>query len=79
MPRLLFTKVGESVWMSHLDLMRLMQRAFKRAGFALKHTQGYNPRPSVSIALSGNGYTNSPSLTVLSGILIRPVSKHSVP
>lgn len=51
MPRLLFTKVGESVWMSHLDLMRLMQRAFKRAGLALKHTQGYNPRPSVSIAL----------------------------
>ena len=51
MPRLLFTKGGESVWMSHLDLMRLMQRAFKRAGLALKHTQGYNPRPSVSIAL----------------------------
>jgi radical SAM-linked protein len=37
--------------MSHLDLMRLMQRAFKRAGLPLKHTQGYNPRPSVSIAL----------------------------
>lgn len=51
MPRLLFTKTGESVWMSHLDLMRLFQRAFKRAGLHLKHTQGYNPRPSVSIAL----------------------------
>lgn len=51
MPRLLFTKIGESVWMSHLDLMRLMQRAFKRAGLLLKHTQGYNPRPSVSIAM----------------------------
>lgn len=51
MPRLLFTKIGESVWMSHLDLMRLMQRAFKRAGLPLKHSQGYNPRPSVSIAM----------------------------
>ncbi len=51
MPRLLFTKTGEAVWMSHLDLMRLMQRAFKRAGLPLTHTQGYNPRPSVSIAL----------------------------
>lgn len=51
MPRILFTKTGEAVWMSHLDLMRLFQRAFKRAGFPLKHTQGYNPRPSVSIAL----------------------------
>jgi radical SAM-linked protein len=51
MPRLLFEKVGRSVWISHLDLMRLFQRAFKRAGLKLKHTQGFNPRPSVSIAL----------------------------
>lgn len=51
MPRLIFTKTGDAIWMSHLDLMRLMQRAFKRAGLALTHTQGYNPRPSVSIAL----------------------------
>lgn len=51
MPRLLFEKTGRAVWMSHLDLMRLFQRAFKRADLPLKHTQGYNPRPSVSIAL----------------------------
>jgi len=51
MARLVFEKTGRSIWISHLDLMRLFQRAFKRAGLALKHTQGYNPRPSVSIAL----------------------------
>ncbi len=51
MPRLLFEKLGRSVWMSHLDTMRLFQRAFKRGGLNLKHTQGFNPRPSVSIAL----------------------------
>lgn len=51
MPRILFFKTGDAVWMSHLDLMRLFQRAFKRAGLPLTHTQGYNPRPSVSIAL----------------------------
>ena len=51
MARLLFEKTGNAVWISHLDLMRLFQRAFKRAGFPLKHTQGYNPKPSVSIAL----------------------------
>lgn len=51
MPRLLFEKTGNAVWMSHLDLMRLFQRAFKRAGLHLKHTQGFNPRPSVSIAM----------------------------
>ena len=51
MPRALFEKTGNAVWVSHLDLMRLFQRAFKRAGLPLTHTQGYNPRPSVSIAL----------------------------
>lgn len=51
MHRLLFSKEGNAVWISHLDLMRLFQRAFKRAGLPLKHTQGFNPRPSVSIAL----------------------------
>lgn len=51
MARLLFAKTGNAVWISHLDLMRLFQRAFKRAGLPLTHTQGYNPRPSVSIAL----------------------------
>jgi radical SAM-linked protein len=51
MPRALFQKTGNAVWMSHLDLMRVFQRSFKRAGLLLKHTQGFNPRPSVSIAL----------------------------
>ena len=51
MARLLFEKTGNAVWISHLDLMRLFQRAFKRAGLPLKHTQGFNPRPSVSIAM----------------------------
>ena len=51
MPRALFEKTGSAVWISHLDLMRLFQRAFKRAELPLTHTQGFNPRPSVSIAL----------------------------
>lgn len=51
MPRLLFEKTGNAIWMSHLDLMRVFQRAFKRAGLPLTHTHGFNPRPSVSIAL----------------------------
>ena len=51
MLRALFQKTGNAVYLSHLDLMRLFQRAFKRAGLPLTHTQGFNPRPSVSIAL----------------------------
>lgn len=51
MPRLLFQKTGTAVWISHLDLMRLFQRSFKRAGLSLTHSHGFNPRPQVSIAL----------------------------
>ena len=51
MPRVLFEKKGNAVWISHLDLMRVFQRSFKRAGLPLTHGQGFNPRPQVSIAL----------------------------
>lgn len=51
MHRLLFEKTGKAIWISHLDLMRLFQRAFKRANLPLTHTQGYSPKPSVSIAM----------------------------
>ena len=51
MRRILFTKTGNAIYISHLDLMRLFQRAFKRAGLNLKHTQGFSPRAMVSIAL----------------------------
>ena len=51
MPRLLFEKTGNAIWISHLDLMRVFQRSFKRAGLPLTHSGGFNPRPSVSIAL----------------------------
>lgn len=51
MHRVLFEKTGTAVWMSHLDLMRLMQRAFRRAGVLLHHSQGYTPHPYVSMLL----------------------------
>lgn len=51
MPRALFEKCGSAVFISHLDLMRLFQRAFQRGKLPLTHTQGFNPRPSVSIAM----------------------------
>ena len=51
MPRLLFTKEGPAVWISHLDLMRLLMRAFRRAGLMLKHSQGYSPHPELSILM----------------------------
>ena len=49
--RILFSKTGRARFISHLDLMRTLQRAFFRAGIQIKHTEGYNPHPFVSIAL----------------------------
>lgn len=49
--RLLFSKTGRARYISHLDLMRTFQRAFSRAGIPIKHTEGFNPHPFVSIAL----------------------------
>ncbi|MBE6997227.1 MAG: DUF2344 domain-containing protein [Ruminococcaceae bacterium] len=49
--RLRFTKSGRAVYISHLDLMRTMQRAFQRAGFALQYSEGFNPHPILSILL----------------------------
>ena len=51
MNRLLFSKTGDAVYLSHLDLMRIFQRAFKRAGILIWHSQGFSPRAYVSIAL----------------------------
>lgn len=49
--RLLFTKEGRARFISHLDLMRTFQRAFLRADIPIKHTEGFNPHPFVSIVL----------------------------
>ena len=51
MPRLLFEKTGPAVFISHLDLMRVFQRAFRRAGILIRHSQGFTPRAHVAIAL----------------------------
>lgn len=49
--RLRFKKTGRAVYISHLDLMQTMQRAFFRAGYALRYSEGFNPHPLISIAL----------------------------
>ncbi len=49
--RLAFSKVGRAVYISHLDLMRVFQRAFMRAELPLRFSEGYNPHMMVSIAL----------------------------
>lgn len=49
--RMLFAKMGRAVYISHLDLMRTITRAFLRAECRLKYSEGFNPHPNISIAL----------------------------
>lgn len=44
-----FQKTGDMRFISHLDLMRLFQRAMRRAGLPVAITQGFSPRLKISI------------------------------
>lgn len=49
--RIVFSKEGKARYISHLDLMRTMQRAFLRAGIHIHHTEGFHPHPYISMPL----------------------------
>lgn len=49
--RMLFVKEAQASYISHLDLMRTIQRAFPRTELDIKHTQGFHPHPILSIVL----------------------------
>lgn len=49
--RLLFHKLGRAVYISHLDLMRTMQRAFHRAVLPIRYSEGFNPHALMSFLL----------------------------
>ena len=49
--RIRFTREEEIKYISHLDLMRLWQRALNRAGIAIAYSEGFNPHPRLVIAL----------------------------
>lgn len=49
--RLKFKKTGRAVYISHLDLMRTMQRVFFRAKLPLRYSEGFNPHAKISIIL----------------------------
>lgn len=43
-----FKKENDMIYISHLDLQRLLQRAFRRAEIQLSYSQGFNPHPKMS-------------------------------
>ncbi|MDP3804076.1 MAG: TIGR03936 family radical SAM-associated protein [Candidatus Omnitrophota bacterium] len=45
-----FEKKGDARFMSHLDLVRLFQRASRRANLPVEITKGFSPHLKISIA-----------------------------
>jgi radical SAM family uncharacterized protein/radical SAM-linked protein len=42
-----FSKTGPARFLGHLDMMQQLQRAFRRAGVELAHSQGFHPHPMI--------------------------------
>ena len=54
-----FAKEGYIKYTSHLDMLRLFKRAFKKCGIRLAHSQGFNPHPKMGFAQPLSlGYTS---------------------
>lgn len=54
-----FYKHDEIKFVSHLDMQRLFQRAFRRAKLPLSYSKGFNPHPLLSFATALSvGYTS---------------------
>jgi radical SAM-linked protein len=74
--RIRFSRGEEIKYISHLDLMRLWQRALNRAGIALAYSEGFNPHPRMSLALPlALGVTSDTELMDI--VLEKFVSPHS--
>ena len=49
--RVFFSKTGRAIYISHLDLYRVFQRAVKRCKLPVWETQGFNPHIYITFAL----------------------------
>ena len=73
--RIRFSRGQEVKFISHLDIMRLWQRALIRAGISLAYSEGFNPRPRISLAAPlAVGVTSEAELMDI--ILTKPASPH---
>lgn len=48
--RIEFTKAGDTKYISHLDLMRVLMRAINRAKIPIALSQGFNPHPKLALS-----------------------------
>ena len=47
--RLFFNKYEDMKYISHLDLLRFMERILRKGGIPVKYSQGFHPRPKISL------------------------------
>ena len=47
--RLFFNKYEEMKYISHLDLLRFMDRILRKSGIPVKYSQGFHTRPKISL------------------------------
>ena len=46
--RLRYAKLGRTIYLGHLDLIRHLPRIFRRAGIDLHYSEGFHPKPELS-------------------------------
>lgn len=47
--RLRYEKTGDLAWIGHQDLMRQLDRLFRRTELPVAYSEGFNPRPKVNL------------------------------
>lgn len=46
-----YKKIGRAKYISHLDIVRVFNRVFRRGGIPAAYSEGFNPHPKISFAL----------------------------
>lgn len=49
--RVKFSRENDVKYISHLDMMKLFERAFRRSGIPIAYSQGFNPHPQLVFGL----------------------------
>lgn len=48
--RIKYSKLGDISYISHLDIIKLMERIVRRTGLKLSYSEGYNPHPKTAFS-----------------------------
>ncbi|MDR3292765.1 MAG: TIGR03936 family radical SAM-associated protein, partial [Clostridiales bacterium] len=45
-----YKKIGNAVYVSHIDTLRTVIRSIRRAGLSISYSQGFNPHPELYLS-----------------------------